>query len=96
MYKMLIMIILGYVLLWAYRKYGHGERFPMEWHNSGWLFMYLLLLGAVSYSSSFGGGRDWITFGWDFLVVALVSFWIFIWAYTSGCKTPAQLSVVGK
>ena len=93
-YKMIIMIILGYILLWAYRKYGHGERFAMEWHNSGWLFMYLFLLGAISYCASFGDGKNWITFGWDFAVVFLESLFIFVWAYYSGCKTPAQLNVM--
>lgn len=93
-YKMLIMIVMGYVLLWAYRKYGHGERFAMEWHNSGWLFMYLFLLGAISYCASFGDGKNWITFGWDFAAVFLESLLIFVWAYRSGCKTPAQLNVM--
>lgn len=94
MYKMLIVITLGYGVLWAYRRYGNGERFPMEWHNSGWLFAYLALLGAISYAGTFGEGRGWIPFGWDFLAIFLQSLIIFVWAYYSGCKTPAQLNVV--
>lgn len=94
-WKMLIMISLGYVALWVYRQYGRGERFPMEWHNSGWLFLYLCLLGAISYSSTFGGGKNWIPFGMDFGVMFLASVLIFFWAYRSGCKTPAQLEVMG-
>lgn len=94
MFKMFIVIFVGYVFLWAYRRYGHGEKFSMGWHNGGWLFAYLILLGVLSYSSSFSGGRGWIPFGWDFLATALESAVIFLWAYKSGCKSPAQLEVV--
>lgn len=93
-YKMLIVIVLGYVGLWAYRKYGRGEQFAMEWHNAGWLFLYLILLAGISYLSTFGGGRGVIPFGVDFGVMFLASLVIFVWAYRSGCKTPAQLQVV--
>ncbi len=92
-YKMFIVIFLGYVLLWVYRQYGHGQCFSMEWHNAGWLIAYLVLLGGISYASTFNG-RGWIGFGWDFLAVLAASLFIFIWAYRSGCKTPAQLHVV--
>jgi len=94
MYKMLIVIALGYILLWAYRKYGRGERFSMEWHNAGWLFAYLILLGFVSYAATFSGGRGWLPFGWDFFAVLIQSIIVFIWAYKSGCKTPAQLQII--
>lgn len=89
-YKMLLAVMSGYAFLLLYRKYDDREKQAMEWHNCGWLFAYLVMIAVVSYSSSFGGGRGWLPFGWDFVAVAVQSLIVFKWAYVSGCKTPAQ------
>lgn len=94
MYKMLTAIVLGYAFLWLCRKHGKNERFEMEWHNAGWLILYLVSLAGISFLSTFGGGLGVIPFGIDFAVMLVASLVIFIWAYHSGCKTPAQLHVI--
>ena len=48
-----------------------------------WLIVYVLGLGILSYYGSFGGGKNVLTFGYDFLVIAIFSLIIFILAVTA-------------
>ena len=89
-WKMLLAVLFGYIVLAVYRLYGKEEKLAMEWHNCGWLFAYLVLSALISFGSAFGGGKGFIPFGWDLLAVAIESLFIFYWSYISGCKTPAQ------
>lgn len=41
--------------------------------SSFWMAPYLLGLAMISYLGSFGGGKNWIPFGWDFIVIAIFS-----------------------
>lgn len=51
--------------------------------KSWWLIPYILGIGAISFSSSFGGGHDLIAFGPDFIVMAVFSLVIFYCAIKS-------------
>ena len=51
-----------------------------------WVMPYLVGLIVISYLGSFGGGRHIITFGWDFLIIALFSVIIFYLAIASRLK----------
>ena len=44
--------------------------------NFGWMPLYLIGLGLISYYGSFGG-KHIITFGWDFAIIAVFSTIIF-------------------
>ncbi len=73
--KLLFSVFLGYCFLWVYRKkFAHIDLYL---GSSWWIFPYLIGLGILSYCSSFGGGLGLISFGIDFLCVALFSGLIF-------------------
>jgi amino acid transporter len=74
--KMLIAILLGYVVLALYKKTRYGEKLDLQWAKAWWMFFYIAIIGMVSYLGSFDG-RGVIKFGWDFLVIGLVSIVIF-------------------
>lgn len=74
--KMLIAIALGYGVLAIYKKTRHGARLDLQWAKAWWMFFYAAIMGMMSYLGSFDG-RGVITFGWDFLVLAVISWVIF-------------------
>ncbi|MCH9770397.1 MAG: APC family permease [Gammaproteobacteria bacterium] len=75
--KMGVAIALGYVVLFFYRRSEQGKRLSFQWNKSWWIFIYIGLMVLVSYLGNFGGGRNIIPFGWDFLVIAVISWFIF-------------------
>lgn len=49
-----------------------------------------LAITALSWAGSREfGGRGWVGYGWDQLLVALVSLAFFLWGVKSGWRTPA-------
>jgi amino acid transporter len=78
--KMLITMLIGYVVLGvrAYRK-----KMPLDLKRGFWLIPYLLGTAIISYLGSFGGGKNIIHFGWDFLIIAVFTVLI----YRLGTKT---------
>lgn len=49
-----------------------------EWKQGLWLIVYVIGLAILSYLGSFGGGKNLLTFGMDFIVLAIFSFVIFL------------------
>lgn len=80
-YKMLIMVVISYFVL-ALLRYSCAEskKIPLGWNNSFWLFFYFVAIGITSYLSSFGGGKNILTFGWDFAVIFVESLIVFVWS----------------
>ena len=78
--KMLVTMTLGYVVLAIYRRTKVGMLLNFEWHRAWWVFLYIVCLGLISYLGSFGG-KGIIVFGWDFVVIALMSAMIFYLSY---------------
>jgi len=91
-YKMLIAVGIGYVMLLSYRFMPKRTTFTLHGRDVAWLPVYLIALAGLSYSSSFGGGLNLLPFGWDFLIVGLVSLAIYYWAYQSGIRSKTLLA----
>lgn len=72
-YKLGIAILIGFVFfLFAYIR-GSIDRNLLGLKSIFWVVPYLGGLTLISYLGSFGGGKNIIPFGWDFLVIALFS-----------------------
>jgi len=74
--KMIVAILIGYVVLIIFKKTVHGKKLDLQWDKAWWIFIYVACLGFISYIGAFGG-KNYITFGWDFLVIAVVSWLVF-------------------
>ena len=59
------------VFLLAYFR-GNVKITQDDFKSAYWIIFYLLGLIVISYLGSFGG-KNWIPFGWDFLIIALFS-----------------------
>jgi amino acid transporter len=75
-WKLLIAIALGFVLLAVAQATSRSER-PLEWRGASWLWPYLVGLAGISYLGTFGDGAGVIPFGWDVLVVSVFSIVIY-------------------
>ena len=55
-----------------------------------WLIAYLPVIAVLSWAGSEKfGGRNYLTWGWDLVVVGAVGLVFFIWGAKSGWNTPA-------
>ena len=61
------------------------------WRSAAWLLPYLGGIGILSYLGTFGNGKSMLTFGWDFLVIAIFTVVIFYLALYSG-RTSKEMS----
>lgn len=76
MHKLAIAIAIGFILFSAAWIRGKVETTLMGFKSIFWIAPYLGGLTLISYCGAFGG-KNWIPFGWDFLVIALFSVVIF-------------------
>ena len=84
--NMLIALIIGYCAFVVFRFSKQGQQLNLEWDKAWWVFIYLIVMGVISYFGSFGGGKNIISFGWDFLYLALMSWIIFEFAQWSAMR----------
>jgi hypothetical protein len=64
--------------------------FARQLRVSWWLILYLPTIALVSWAGSARfGGHDYLTWGWDLVVVASLGLIFFIWGVRSGWRTPA-------
>lgn len=71
-FKLSIAVGIGFIILIAAYFRGVLDKTQFGLKSLIWLFPYLSGLVLISYLGSFGG-KNWIPFGWDFLVIALFS-----------------------
>lgn len=84
--KMLIAILMGYAILFMYKLTADGRSMKLQIENAWWLLPYLALLALLSYLGSFGGGKNILTFGLDFLVIGVFSLIIYYLSQRYGIK----------
>jgi amino acid transporter len=80
-WKLFVAILVGYVVFAiAYAASSRAERPSLSLKNGVWSIVYFAGMAVISWLGSFGGGRNLIPFGWDMLVVAGYSVFIYYWA----------------
>ena len=83
------------IYLYYQAKAGWRD-FARHLRGAVWLIVFMPVVAALSYvGSSKFGGRDYIPFGWDLLVVAIVAFAFYLWALRSGWRTPDVEKALG-
>ena len=83
-WKLGIAILIGYAILAVSRIFHLNDKPPvLNWHAAVWLPPYLIGMGVIVYSSTFGPG-GWIPLWWDMLVVGAFSVVIYFWAMQVG------------
>ena len=108
-WKLNVAILIGFALLMVSLLTDRNARtLPLDWRSAAWLWPYLFGMAALSYLSSFDtrtpssipllglhGPRNVLTFGWDVLAVALLSFAVYAFAIRSRLPAERALEYVG-
>jgi amino acid transporter len=85
----LLMVVALPIYLFYQAKSGWPD-FARQLRAAWWLILYLPIVAFASWAGSAKfGGRDYLTWGWDLFVVALVGLIFFVWGVRSGWSTPA-------
>lgn len=85
--KLSLGFIAGFIIFIAYRTFSKGEKPPMNWRASTWVWPYIAGLSLISYLGTFGDGAGVLPFGWDLLVLAGFSLFI-VYLATQFCLPP--------
>ena len=72
--QVILVIVLGIPIYFYYEVKYQKKNFKAQFKHAAWLLGYLIFISIMSYCGSDGfGGQNWITYPWDFLVIAAVS-----------------------
>jgi amino acid transporter len=98
-WKLGVTILIGYAILVANRVFGLNPHKPtLDWKAASWLIPYLIGMGLILYLSDFGpkGDNALIPFGWDMVVVAAWSLFIYFWAMRVALPTEMIKEMIGE
>ena len=85
---LLMVVALPVYLYYQYKSGWHD--FARQMKGAWWLVAYLITLAVVSrIGSAKFGGLDFIPYGWDLAVVAVIGLLFFLWGVKSGWRTPS-------
>jgi amino acid transporter len=86
-----IVLIVAALPIYLYYQVGSGwQHFERQLRGAWWLIVYLPIIAAVSWAGSARfGGRDYLQWGWDLLIVAVLGLIFFSWGVRSGWSTPS-------
>ena len=86
----ILLVIVALPVYFYYQSRSGWDDFARQLRGAWWMIVYLPAIAAVSWAGSAKfGGRDYLPWGWDLVVVAAVGFVFFLWGYRSGWATPA-------
>lgn len=72
--KLGLCLFVSFILFVIYRRFSKRPRgVQMHWRAAIWMWPYLAGLNIVSYLGDFGEGLGIISFGWDFVLLAILS-----------------------
>lgn len=71
--KMLVALAIGFIWYIIRSIKNHNKNWRIDYKRAWWLFPYFISMAIISYFGTFGGGKNIIPFGIDFLIVFVVS-----------------------
>lgn len=84
--RIMLALLIGLLYFtWHCFREQHTE-WRKDWRAAGWIIPYFIVLAGISYLGTFGGGMNWISFGFDFIIVGILTITVFYFVITSGTK----------
>ena len=88
--EIMLLIVIALPLYLYYQAKSRWVDFARQLRAAWWLIVYLPTVAFVSWAGSAKfRGHDYLTWGWDLIVVAALGLIFFIWGVKSGWSTPA-------
>lgn len=94
-WKLMIAVIIGYIVLGAHEARFHRFTPKLEWRSGSWVIVWLIGLSLISWLGIYpeghsAGNLDMIGFGWSIIVLAVFSAFI-MWLATM-VRLPAEVT----
>lgn len=88
--QIILLVAAALPVYFYYQQRNAWRDFSQHLRGAAWLLAYLPTLAALSWAGSAEfGGRGWLPFGWDFLIVGATGLAFYAWGLRSGWHTPA-------
>ena len=86
--EVLLLMVVALPVYFYYQARSGWHDFGRQLRGALWLIAYLPALAALSWAGSAKfGGKDYVTWGWDLAVVAVVGLVFYAWGVNSGWRT---------
>ncbi|MBN8791328.1 MAG: APC family permease [Stenotrophomonas nitritireducens] len=88
--QIILLMLVALPIYFYYQAKSGWHDFGRQLKGAGWLVCYLPTLALVSWlGSSTFGGRGYLAYGWDLVVVAVIGVAFYVWGVQSGWRTPS-------
>ncbi len=88
--QIILLMLVALPIYFYYQAKSGWHDFGPQLKGAGWLVCYLPTLALVSWlGSSTFGGRGYLAYGWDLVVVAVIGVAFYVWGVQSGWRTPS-------
>ena len=86
--EVIVLMVVALPVYFYYQARSGWHDFGRQLRGALWLIAYLPALAALSWAGSARfGGKDYLTWGWDLVVVAIVGLVFYVWGVKSGWRT---------
>jgi amino acid transporter len=88
--EIILLMVVALPVYFYYQARAGWRDFGRQLQGAWWLIAYLPVIALISWGGSDRfGGKGYLPYGWDLLVVAAVGFAFYLWGVRSGWRTPA-------
>jgi amino acid transporter len=88
--EIILLMVVALPVYFYYQARAGWRDFGRQLQGAWWLIVYLPVIALISWGGSDRfGGKGYLPYGWDLLVVAAVGFAFYLWGVHSGWRTPA-------
>ena len=88
--QIILLMLVALPIYFYYQAKSGWHDFGPQLKGARWLVCYLPTLALVSWlGSSTFGGRGYLAYGWDLVVVAVIGVAFYVWGVQSGWRTPS-------
>lgn len=95
--EIILLMVVALPVYFFYQAKQGWRDFGRQLKGAWWLIAYLPTLALVSWlGSTQFGGKGYLPYGWDLLVVAVIGLVFYLWGVRSGWRTPAVEAELGQ
>jgi amino acid transporter len=95
--EIILLVVVALPVYFYYQWKNGWHDFARQLAGAWWLIAYLPVIALVSYCGSAQfGGHDYLPFGWDLAVVAVIGVAFYFWGVRSGWRTPSVEAAHGE
>ncbi len=86
--EIILLMVVALPVYFYYQARNGWDDFGRQLRGALWLIAYLPTIALISWAGSARfGGRDYLTWGWDLVVVAVMGIVFYLWGSRSGWRT---------